>query len=70
MKINKTKAIALATLAGGTVLGGGCLGGLPWQTLLWGSALDIGLDWVTDNDDVFDLFCDGGSCDTGDGDGG
>ncbi len=59
MKINKTKAIALATLAGGTVLGGGCLGGLPWQTLLWGSALDIGLDWVTDNDAVFDLFQDG-----------
>ncbi len=59
MKINKTKAIALATLAGGTVLGGGCLGGLPWQTLLWGSALDLGLDWVTDNDAVFDLFEDG-----------
>lgn len=59
MKINKTKAIALATLAGGTVLGGGCLGGLPWQTLLWGTALDLGLDWVTDNDAVFDLFEDG-----------
>ena len=62
MKINKTKAIALATLAGGTVLGGGCLGGLPWQTLLWGSALYTGLEFVADDDAVFDLVCDGGNC--------
>ncbi|MCH8149348.1 MAG: hypothetical protein IH987_15420 [Planctomycetes bacterium] len=59
MKINKTKAIALATLAGGTVLGGGCLGGIPWTALLWGAALDTGLEWVGDNNAVFDLFCDG-----------
>ena len=67
MKINKTKAIALATLAGGTVLGGGCSGGVPWQTLLWGSALDLGLEWVTDNDAVFDLFEDGAVGATTDG---
>ncbi len=60
MKINKTKAIALATLAGGTVMGGGCLGGLPWEQLLWGTALEVGLEFVTDNDSVFDLFEDGG----------
>ncbi len=59
MKINKTKAIALATLAGGTVMGGGCLGGLPWQTMLWGTALEVALEWTTDNDAVFDLFEDG-----------
>lgn len=59
MKINKTKAIALATLAGGTVLGGGCLGGLPWQQLLWGAAVQQGFEFVLDNDAVFDLFEDG-----------
>ena len=59
MKINKTKAIALATLAGGTVLGGGCLGGLPWQQILWGSAISVAADFATDNDAVFDLFEDG-----------
>ena len=62
MKINKIKTVALATIAGGTVLGGGCIGGLPWQQLLWFSAAEIGLEFVTDNDAVFDLFCDGGNC--------
>ena len=59
MKINKIKTVALATIAGGAVLGGGCIGGLPWQQLLWFSAAEIGLEFVTDNDAVFDLFEDG-----------
>jgi len=59
MKIKKIKMVALATIAGGTVLGGGCIGGLPWQQLLWFSAAEIGLEFVTDNDAVFDLFEDG-----------
>lgn len=59
MKIKKIKTVALATIAGGTVLGGGCIGGLPWQQLLWFSAAEIGLEFVTDNDAVFDLFEDG-----------
>jgi|GEM_PF-1767633 len=59
MKINKTKAIAVATLAGGTVLGGGCLGGINWQSVLWGTAAYAGAEFVLDNDAVFDLFEDG-----------
>lgn len=59
MKIKKIKTVALATIAGGTVLGGGCIGGLPWQQLLWFSVAEIGLEFVTDNDAVFDLFEDG-----------
>lgn len=65
MKIKKIKMVALATIAGGTVLGGGCIGGLPWQQLLWFSAAEIGLEFVTDNDAVFDLFEDGATADDG-----
>lgn len=57
--MNKIKKIALAALAGGTVIGGGCLGGLPWQQILWGSAISIATDFATDNDAIFDLFEDG-----------
>lgn len=57
--MNKIKKIAFAVLAGGTVLGGGCLGGIPWQQVLWGAAISIGTDFATDNDTVFDLFEDG-----------
>ena len=59
MKISKTKSIALATLVGGTVLGAGCLGSLPWQKLLWSAAVNTGLEFVLDNDAVIDLFPDG-----------
>ena len=59
MKISKTKSIALAVLTGGTVLGGSCLGGLPWQQILWYSAIDQALEFTLDNDAVFDLFEDG-----------
>ncbi len=55
----RIKKIALATLAGGTILGGGCLGGLPWQQILWDGAADVAWDWVLDNDAVVDLFEDG-----------
>ncbi len=48
------KTAALAAVCG-TVLGSGCLG-LNWQSILWGSAVYAGLEFVTDNDGVFDLF--------------
>jgi len=53
--------LAFITMVAGVMFGGGCLfgGGLPWQTILWGSALDLGVQFVTDNDTVFDLFEDG-----------
>jgi len=51
--------LAFITMVAGCMFGGGCLGGLPWQSLLWGSALDVGLQFVTDNNAVFDLFADG-----------
>ncbi len=50
---------ALAAGVVGTMLGGGCLGGLPWQQILWGSAISVAADFATDNDAVFDLFEDG-----------
>ena len=48
---------ALAATGGLILQFGGCLGG-NWQTLAWGSALYAGLEFVTDNDSVFDLFQD------------
>ena len=60
MSNKKVKCAMVAALAG-TMLGGGCLlgGGLPWQQIIWGSALYAGLEFVTDSDAVFDLFEDG-----------
>ena len=53
------QVVGCGACGGRVVLGGGGCGGLPWQLLLWGSALEMGLDFVTDNDAVFDLFEDG-----------
>lgn len=58
MSNKKVKCAMAATLAG-TMVAGGCLGGLPWQQILWGSAISIATEFVTDNDSVFDLFEDG-----------
>jgi hypothetical protein len=55
----KVKYAAMATLAG-TLLGGGCLGGLPWQQLLWVTAIQQAAEFALDNDGVFDLWEDGG----------
>ncbi len=53
------KGAMLALLSGVTLFGGGCLGGLPWQQLLWSTAIYAGQEFVLDNDTVFDLFEDG-----------
>lgn len=58
MKNSKVKALALATLTGGTLFGG-CLGGWSWQRLFWETALYAGSEFVLDNDAVVDLFDDG-----------
>ncbi len=58
----RKKKLAFLTMVAGCMFGGGCLfggGNIPWSTVLWGSALDVGLQFVTDNDAVFDLFEDG-----------
>jgi hypothetical protein len=57
---NKKVKGAMAAALAGTMLAGGCLGGsLPWQQILWGSAVYAGLEFVTDSDGIFDLFEDG-----------
>jgi len=45
---------------GGMVFGGGCLGfgGGWWGKLAWDAATYAGLEFLTDNDSVFDLFQD------------
>lgn len=56
------KGAAVAALAGTMLLGGGCLGfggGNWWGNLLWDTATYAGLEFVLDNDTVFDLFEDG-----------
>ena len=55
----KAKAVVVTALAG-TMLGGGCLGGLPWKQLLIGAAVNQGFEYLLDNDAVFDLWEDGG----------
>ena len=54
----KMKAATVALLAG-TVLGGGCLGGIPWRQVLVTSAVQQAWEFLLDNDAVFDLFEDG-----------
>jgi len=56
MKKNTKKAMLAAALMG-TVLGGGCIN---FNTLLQAALYGTILEWVTDNDGVFDLFEDGG----------
>lgn len=61
---NKKVKCAMAAALAGTMLGGGCLfgGGLPWQQILWGSAISIGTEFLLDNDASplgIDLFEDG-----------
>ncbi len=53
--MKKSKRIALAVLAGGMMFHLGCLGGLLGQ--MWRAVpLYAALEFVSDNDGVFDLF--------------
>ncbi len=61
MKTSTVRKVALGLLAGGTLLGTSCLWGGDswWSRLMWTGAVYTGLEYVTDNDAVFDLFEDG-----------
>ncbi|MHC4091455.1 MAG: hypothetical protein ACYSVY_14490 [Planctomycetota bacterium] len=48
---------ALVATGGMILQFGGCLGG-NWQNLAWSAVTYAGLEFVTDNDGVFDLFQD------------
>ena len=58
MTNKKVKCVMAAALAG-TMLGGGCLGNLPWQSMFTAAAISVGTEFFLDNDSVFDLFEDG-----------
>ena len=59
--MRKMKRATLAALCGAMVFGGGCLGfgDTWWGRLFWDAAVFTGLEFVTDQDSVFDLFEDG-----------
>ncbi|MHC5112789.1 MAG: hypothetical protein ACYTHJ_23285 [Planctomycetota bacterium] len=38
---------------------GGCIAGGWWWDFLWNAAINVGTDFVTDNDAVFDIWEDG-----------
>ncbi len=60
--MRKMKRATLAALCGAMVFGGaGCLGlgDSWWGKAFWDVAVFTGLEFVTDNDGVFDLFEDG-----------
>jgi hypothetical protein len=54
-----SRKVALASVAGTLLAFGGCLGINP-QQLLYTAAVNTAIEFVTDNDNVFDLFEDGG----------
>jgi len=59
MRKNMTKSTAIAMLAG-TLLQGGCINWDSWWgQLLYTGFIVSGIEWVTDNDAIFDLFEDG-----------
>jgi len=55
---NKKVRLAITAALAGTMLGGGCF--IPWQPLLYNAAVATAVEFVLDNDAVFDLFEDGG----------
>lgn len=59
MRNKKMTGAALAAMSGGMILAGGCLGSIPWQQIIWGTALYAADEFLLDNDGVFDLFEDG-----------
>jgi hypothetical protein len=56
--MKSTKKAVLAVLAGGFMALGGCIN---WQSLLLTAAQSALIEFVTDNDSIFDLFEDGGT---------
>jgi len=54
--MGNTKKVALAALVGTLTAFGGCLN---WQQLLLNAAQTTVIEFVTDNNNVFDLFPDG-----------
>ncbi len=54
MKISKIKTLAISVLAGGALFGG-CLG-LNLNNLLSAAVTSTAIEFVLDNDGVFDLF--------------
>jgi len=56
--MSNTKKAALAVVAGSMMAFGGCIN---WQQLLYTAAVNTAIEFVTDNDNIFDLFEDGGA---------
>lgn len=57
---NKKVKCAMAAALAGTMLGGGCgFGSIPWNALFYNAAVATAVEFVLDNDGVFDLFEDG-----------
>ncbi|MHC5112788.1 MAG: hypothetical protein ACYTHJ_23280 [Planctomycetota bacterium] len=52
------RKIKLAVV-GATASMGGCIAGGWWWDFLWNAAINVGTDFVTDNDAVFDIWEDG-----------
>lgn len=59
MKSWKTKACVLVAMSGTLFQFGGCWGGLT-RSLIGAVPVNLALEFLTDNDGVFDLFEDGG----------
>lgn len=55
------KSAALALLIGSAFQFGGCLGGKFWRTTFWDTVGHTTLEYILDNDAVFDLFEDDGA---------
>jgi len=56
--MQNTKKAALAAIAGTTMMFGGCIN---WEQLLISAATTSAIEFVLDNDNIFDLFEDGGA---------
>ena len=52
------KKAVLVALTGGFMTLGGCIN---WENLLYSAAVNTAIEFFTDNDNIFDLFPDGGA---------
>lgn len=55
------KGLAVAAVLGVVFQFGGCLGGNWFRQTLWDTVNYVGIEYVLDNDMVFDLFEDDGN---------
>jgi hypothetical protein len=55
---SRIRRISILVAVGGAVVFGGCLGGGGWKHVATDAAMYTGLEFLTDNDAVFDLFPD------------